>query len=208
MRHHHHHGFGFGPGGPGRGFRPGPDDGVGPDGPRGFGPGFGRGFGPGFGGPGFGGRGRGGPGGRARRGDVRHAVLALLAENPSNGYGLIGAISERTDGAWTPSPGSIYPTLAQLVDEGLVVQTGGPRGPYELTDAGREHVAGHEEQIRAAFEAARASTGEGERELFGAVRKLVTALGSFRGGATKEQLDAAVVAVDTARRELHRILAE
>ena len=207
MRHHHHHDdhdHGFGPGGPGRGrgFRPGPEDGGGPDGPRGFGPGFGRGFG-----PGFGGRGRGGPSGRARRGDVRHAVLALLAENPSNGYGLIGAISERTDGAWTPSPGSIYPTLAQLVDEGLVVQTDGPRGPYELTDTGREHVEAHGEQVQAAFESAR-SGGEGGRELVGAVRKLMTAVGSFRGGATKEQLDAAVKVVDTARRELHRILAE
>ena len=203
MRHHHHDdGHDRGPGRT-RGFRPGPEDGFGgPDGPRGFGPGFGRGFG-----PGFGGRGRGGPGGRARRGDVRHAVLALLAENPSNGYGLIGAISERTDGAWTPSPGSIYPTLAQLVDEGLVVQADGPRGPYTLTDAGREHVDSHGEQVRAAFDAAR-SGGEGGRELVGAVRKLMTAVGSFRGGATKEQLDAAVAAIDTARRELHRILAE
>lgn len=198
MRHPHQN-FGPGP----RGFRPGPEDGFGgPDGPRGFGPGFGRGFGP----P-FGGRGRGGPGGRARRGDVRHAVLALLAENPSNGYGLIGAISERTDGAWTPSPGSIYPTLAQLVDEGLVVQTDGPRGPYGLTEAGHEHVSSHAAEIQAAFEAARGGGGDGERELHGAVRKLVTAVGSFRGGP-REQIDEAVKAVDTARRELHRILAQ
>lgn len=201
MRHPHQN-VGPGP----RGFRPGPDDLLGgpdgPDGPRGFGPGFGRGFGP----P-FGGRGRGGPGGRARRGDVRHAVLALLAENPSNGYGLIGAISERTGGAWTPSPGSIYPTLAQLVDEGLVVQTDGPRGPYDLTEAGHEHVASHAAEIQAAFEAAR-SGGEGGRELVDAVRKLMTAVGSFRGGATQEQVDAAVKAVDTARSELHRILAQ
>ena len=196
MRHHHdtHHTHDHHDDRDRRGFRPLPGGFGGfEEGARGFGPGFGRG--------------RGGPGGRARRGDVRHAVLALLAENPSNGYGLIGAISERTDGAWTPSPGSIYPTLSQLVDEGLVVQTDGPRGPYTLTDAGREHTSVHGEQVRAAFDAAR-SGGEGGRELVGAVRKLMTAVGSFRAGATKEQLDAAVAAVDTARRELHRILAE
>lgn len=188
--HPHHRG--------GRRFRPPfPRDGFGPggfeEGMRGFGPGFGRG--------------RGGPGGRARRGDVRHAVLALLAENPSNGYGLIGAIAERTDGAWKPSPGSIYPTLAQLVDEGLIAQVDGPRGPYGLTETGHEHVSSHAAEIQAAFEAARGGVQGGEGQLYGAVRKLVTAVGSFRG-ATREQLDAAVKVVDGARRDLHGILAQ
>src|SRR6478672_10560969 len=64
------------------------------------------------------GRGRGGP--RARRGDVRAAVLALLAERPMHGYEMIKEIEERTDGAWTPSAGSIYPTLQMLEDEGLI----------------------------------------------------------------------------------------
>src|SRR6478752_9338081 len=64
------------------------------------------------------GRGRGGP--RARRGDVRAAVLALLAERPMHGYEMIKEIEERTEGAWTPSAGSIYPTLQLLEDEGLI----------------------------------------------------------------------------------------
>ena len=51
---------------------------------------------------------------RAKRGDVRAAALALLAEEPMNGYQIIGEISERSDGVWRPSPGSVYPALQQL----------------------------------------------------------------------------------------------
>ena len=101
----------------------------------------------GFGGPGGGGRGPGGPGprgrgrGRARRGDVRLALLRLLAEEPRNGYQLMQTIEARSEGRWSPSPGSVYPTLAQLEDEGLIRSTeaeGARR--YEITDAGREHL--------------------------------------------------------------------
>jgi DNA-binding PadR family transcriptional regulator len=98
-----------------------------------------RGFG---GGPGFGGpRGRGRGRGRARRGDVRLAVLRLLSEEPRNGYQLMQEIEERSGGHWRPSPGSMYPTLSQLEDEGLIgtVQSEGRRA-FEITDAGREHV--------------------------------------------------------------------
>ena len=92
------------------------------DGPQGRGRGHGfGGFGPGFG-PGFG---RGFEGrGRASKGDVRSAILSLLSEGSSNGYGLIKAIAEKTGGAWRPSPGSVYPTLQQLVDEELIEATG------------------------------------------------------------------------------------
>ena len=68
----------------------------------------------GFGGPFF------GPGRRAGRGDIRAAILALLAEEPMHGYQVIQVISERSGGNWTPSPGSVYPTLQQLEDEGLI----------------------------------------------------------------------------------------
>src|SRR5689334_14343021 len=88
--HHHHHGFHAM--GPGRGHR--------------------RHGGP----PGWGGT----RGPRARRGDVRAALIVLLAEEPLNGYQLMQAIEERSGGAWRPSPGSVYPTLQQLEDEGLV----------------------------------------------------------------------------------------
>ena len=94
-----------------------------------------RGRGPGpFGRGGPRGRGRG----RARRGDVRLAVLRLLAEEPRNGYQLMQVIEERSGGQWKPSPGSMYPTLSQLEDEGLIrsVQAEGGRR-FEITDAGR-----------------------------------------------------------------------
>ena len=72
---------------------------------------------------------------RAGRGDIRAAILALLAEAPKHGYQIIREIAERSEGAWTPSPGSVYPTLQQLTDEGLVRsdETEGKR-VYELTD--------------------------------------------------------------------------
>ncbi|GAA4996956.1 hypothetical protein GCM10025734_29100 [Kitasatospora paranensis] len=108
-----------GPGGPGMPGMP----------PRPMGP-FGHGFGPGHGHGGRGGgRGWGGPrrGGRARRGDVRASLLALLKERPMHGYEMITEIGERTGGAWRPSPGSVYPTLQLLEEEGLIAaqETGG-----------------------------------------------------------------------------------
>ena len=111
-------------------------------GPFGGGPG---GF-PGFGGWPFEGRGRGpgrgggGGGGRRSRGDVRAAVLVLLAEGPSNGYRIIGEVARRSDGAWKPSPGSVYPTLQQLQDEGLVVADTADAKQFTLTDEGRAYV--------------------------------------------------------------------
>ncbi|MGI3785497.1 MAG: PadR family transcriptional regulator [Janthinobacterium lividum] len=195
-------GPGFGPGGHGGpGFGPGRDfgPGAGPDfGPgRGFGGGRGRGFGPG--------RDFGPGGGRARRGDVRSAILGLLAEGPSNGYGLIKAIAEKTDGAWKPSPGSVYPTLAQLVDEGLVAKEDGPRGAYSLTEEGTTHVTENRESIDAALDNAR--EGGSGSELRDAARKLMGSLQQFRG-ASAEQQSRAKDKVDQLRRELYGILAE
>ncbi len=114
--------------GPGRGFGP---HALGGAGLPPFGPGFG------FGGPGMGhGRGPGGRG-RARRGDVRLAILALLAEQSLNGYQIIQALDERTSGMWKPSPGAVYPALNQLEDEGLVkaIEAEGQR-VFALTESG------------------------------------------------------------------------
>src|ERR1700756_2001484 len=98
---------------------------------------FGPGFGPG--GPRGGRRGRG----RGRRGDVRSAILALLTERPMHGYEMIQEIAQRSNGLWRPSPGSVYPTLQLLVDEGLIVgtETEGSKRLFELTDDGREAAA-------------------------------------------------------------------
>ena len=96
--------------------------------------------GPGFG-PGFGPRhhDRGGRGGRGgRRGDVRAAVLALLTERPMHGYEMIQELDQRTGGVWRPSPGSVYPTLQLLEDEGLIKSDeGAGRKAYTLTEAGQ-----------------------------------------------------------------------
>src|ERR1700686_4882845 len=99
-------------------------------------------FAAGFGGPGGFGQSFG-PGRRAARGDVRAAILVLLSEKPSHGYQIIQELDRRSDGAWRASPGSVYPTLQQLEDEGLVraVEADGGRRVFELTDTGREEAA-------------------------------------------------------------------
>ncbi len=102
-----------------------------------------------FGGPEF------GPprGPRARRGDVRAAILDVLAGDELNGYQVIQRIAERTGGAWKPSPGSVYPTIQQLEDEGLVtgIDSGGRR-LLRLTDEGRLYVEEHAEEMAATWE--------------------------------------------------------
>src|SRR6202163_3162059 len=117
------------------------------------GPGFHRhrrhGYGPGpfgdfGGGPfgGFSGKGPRGRGRKARRGDIRTAALLLLAEEPRNGYQIMQEVEERSDGVWRPSPGSVYPALQQLEDEGLIrsEETDG-RKLFVLTEAGQAYVA-------------------------------------------------------------------
>ena len=90
--------------------------------------------------------GPGGPRGRgrkARRGDIRTAALLLLAEEPRNGYQIMQEVEERSDGVWRPSPGSVYPALQQLEDEGLIrSEESDGRKLFALTDAGRKVVAG------------------------------------------------------------------
>jgi DNA-binding PadR family transcriptional regulator len=178
---------------------------------RGRGHRHGGGRGPGLGGPGFGGPGPGGFGPRGRRrrpkGAVREAILSLLAEAPANGYSLMKQIAERAEGEWSPSPGSVYPTLAQLVDEGLIEATGEGKGTdFALTAQGREYV----EQNADALEAIWAGSTQGAPTR-AAMRDSITALmgvvQQFRF-ATDEQRQAAAAQLDETRRALHRILAE
>ncbi|QNE47336.1 PadR family transcriptional regulator [Glaciihabitans sp. INWT7] len=180
---------------------------------RGRGPGFGGFGGPGFGGPGFG-SGFGGPGfgprgpRRAGKGDVRSVILSLLAEGPSNGYGLIKAIADKTSGAWRPSPGSVYPTLQQLVDEDLIVSVGdGRKTEFELTDAGKTYVSEHADDFAKAWEA---TPGRSEQAgaFFESVGKLMGVAQQFRHSATDAQRAAAIEKLDEARRALYLILAD
>ncbi len=110
-----------------------------------MGMGFGRhgawhgGFGPGFGGPMF------GRGPKVGRGDVRAAVLALLVEEPMHGYQIITELTDRSGGVWRPSPGSVYPTLQVLEDQGLVTADRSEgRRVFRLTDEGRAEAAAAE----------------------------------------------------------------
>src|SRR3954471_6014265 len=161
-----------------------------------------------FWGPGPGGHGhhRGGPRGRARRGDVRAALLLLIEGGAQNGYQLIQEIERRTDGVWKPSPGSVYPALQQLEDEGLVhaVEFEGKRA-YELTDEGRTYVDGNREELGDPFGAATGGVDEGMMDMRGLLMQVgAAALQVAAAGRTDE---ARKVLADT-RRALYKILAE
>src|SRR5262245_10929630 len=77
-----------------------------------------------------------------RRGEVRGLILAALRDKPMHGYELIQELEARSGGRWRPSAGSVYPTLQQLADEGLVTgEEVDGRRTYTLTDAGRKAAA-------------------------------------------------------------------
>ncbi len=157
---------------------------------------------------------------RVRRGDVRVAILAVLAEEPLNGYQVIQQISERTDGAWRPSPGSVYPTISQLEDEGLI-EGDDERGrrTLRLSDAGREYLATHEDEVAsvwAPFESEqRAERGESSRDeatdyasLKPEIGRVMNAAWQIISTGTDEQRREAIGVLVEARRGLYRILAD
>ncbi|MCL2317132.1 MAG: PadR family transcriptional regulator [Actinomycetia bacterium] len=125
---------------------------------------------------------------RARRGAVRASILALLAEQPLNGYQIMNELSERTQGAWQVSPGAVYPCLAQLADEGLIEPTDGERRiTYRLTTAGQAAAAeaGPEPWAGRSY-AGRDDTAV--RALWDEIRQLLAALNLAGSQATPDQL--------------------
>ena len=166
-----------------------------------------RRFGHGFGGPGFG---PGfGPGRRAGRGDIRAAILTLLAEEPMHGYQIIQVISERSGGNWTPSPGSVYPTLQQLEDEGLIEPAASESGRrvFALTDTGR--AAANEAAAEAApWEDAVGSADKDLLELRDLVHQVMAATRQVAQAGTADQIQAAQDVLRTARKAIYRLLAE
>jgi DNA-binding PadR family transcriptional regulator len=152
------------------------------------------------------GRGRGGP--RARRGDVRAAALALLAERPMHGYEMIKEIEERTQGAWTPSAGSIYPTLQMLEDAELIrgEESDGKRR-FTLTETGRA-----EQQERAGeetpWDAVRAGAAPEAIHLRDSAHKLQHSIGQVFHAADEEQQKRVRELLDETRRGIYGILAE
>jgi DNA-binding PadR family transcriptional regulator len=165
---------------------------------------FGGGFGPwgGFGGSAsfF------GPGPRMGRGDVRAAILVLLSEGPRHGYQVIQDLTERTGGMWRPSPGSVYPTLQQLEDEGLVRSSESDgRRVYELTDAGRAEVQSRGDEpppweMSSGMEQVKAVGDE--------VQRLAAAFAQVVRTGNPSQFARARVIIAEARKGLYRLLAE
>jgi len=159
-----------------------------------------------FGGRGWGPHRRGA--GRARRGDVRLALLRLLAEEPRNGYQLMEAIEERSEGFWRPSPGSVYPTLAQLEDEGLIrsSETEGARR-FEITDAGRQHLDSRADEPDP-WEPAAENAEHPLAELGPLVIQIGKATFQVASVGDQAQRDQARTLLTDTRRALYRILAE
>lgn len=186
---------GFGPGfGPGRSFEFGFD-------PRG---GFGFGFGPD---PRGGRRGGPGRGHRGRRGDVRAAILTLLAERSMHGYEMIQEIAERSQNLWRPSPGSVYPTLQLLVDEGLITgtETEGSKKLFELTEEGRATA----EQVETPpWEQIAEDADPAHLNLRTAVGQLMGAVAQSAHAANEDQQQRILDIVNNARREIYQILGE
>jgi DNA-binding PadR family transcriptional regulator len=166
-------------------------------------------FGPQFGGPGGG---RGGRRSRVRRGDVRSAILDVLsaAEEPINGYQVIQQIAERTNDAWKPSPGSVYPTMAQLADEGLVEDAPVGRKTVQLTEAGKTHLAENAEEISgvwAVFDE-EDEAEDSHADLRQVIKQTVGAIVQVASAGTPAQQAKAVEILADTRRKLYGLLAE
>jgi DNA-binding PadR family transcriptional regulator len=142
------------------------------------------------------------------RGDVRAAVLALLAEEPRHGYAIMSELTERSGGLWRPSPGSVYPVLQQLQDEGLVtVEESDGRRVFSLTEQGRAYVEQHRDQIGRPWEMADSGPGRRVRSLGEGLAALGVAVHQVVRLADDAQAARAVEALEEARRTMYRILA-
>jgi len=158
--------------------------------------------------------GPGGPAGATRarkagRGDVRAAILALLREGPRTGYQIMSDIEERSAGAWRPSPGAVYPALAQLADEGLIVgEESSGRRTFSLTEAGREYVEQNPDMARGAWESRAQQEAWQVPGLFAEAARLGAGIMQITHVGTPEQIREAERLLEQTRRRLYQILAE
>lgn len=151
---------------------------------------------------------------KVRRGDVRSAILDVLSGGPMNGYQVIQQIAERSNGLWKPSPGSVYPTIQQLEDEGLVEGTS-PEGRrlLQLTDSGRAYVAERAEELAETWRPF--DEAQEPVEPHGGTADLKPVIGQVMGavwqvittGTRQQQAEAAEILSET-RRRLYTLLAD
>ena len=147
-------------------------------------------------------------GSRMGRGDVRAAVLALLAEKPMHGYQIISEIEQRSGGSWKPSAGSVYPTLQLLADEGLIsAEESNGRKTYSLTEAGQAEAEASADRA-APWESSTAPREHGMTALPKAGVELAQAAAQVGRTGTPDQVKEAVAVLEDARRKLYSILAE
>ncbi|MFC5994957.1 PadR family transcriptional regulator, partial [Pseudonocardia hispaniensis] len=139
----------------------------------------------------------------------RAAVLALVAEQPRHGYEIIQEITGRSGGAWRPSPGSVYPTLSQLEDEGLVrvEQTDGRRVVH-LTEEGTRYVTEHRDELDRVWESVGHDPDENTAELWEQLGQLHAAAHQVMATGSPEQIQTATAALTEARKTIYRLLAE
>jgi len=163
----------------------------------------------------FGGRGFGRGRNKKRfqhRPDVRAAVLILLDEQPMHGYQIIQEIEERSGGVWQPSPGSVYPLLQQLEDEGLAfIEQGEGRKVANLTESGRAYVEQNRAELQAAWNAATNDVDDRAvemRDLFALYKQTAVAAKQVALMGTESQLGEARKVLTETRRRLYLILAE
>jgi DNA-binding PadR family transcriptional regulator len=143
-----------------------------------------------------------------RRGDIRTAVLAVLAEEPGHGYDVIQRLEEKTDGAWRPSPGSVYPTLQLLEDEGRLrsVERDAKR-VYEITAPGREEASRRIEEAGGTPWDLAGRDDDRIGELRGAIRQLLNAAKQVGVSNNRENFDRTIEILTRARKEIYTMLA-
>ncbi|MET8144452.1 PadR family transcriptional regulator [Sphaerisporangium sp. NPDC005288] len=144
---------------------------------------------------------------RVRRGDVRAALLSLLGEGARNGYQMIQEIQHRSQGVWRPSPGSVYPALQQLEDEGLITgeESGGSR-TYALTEDGRRHLSAR--ALGDPWSEVARTLPEDMMELRMLWGRLGEAFGQLAQVASPRQVAAARELLKSTRRSMFAILAD
>jgi len=135
--------------------------------------------------------------------------LLLLAEEPRNGYQIMQEVQERSDGAWRPSPGSVYPALQQLEDEGLIrSEEHDGRKLFALTDAGRDFVSERGSERPAPWAQVGGDVGSQARELGKLMREVAFAFAQVVQTGGESQMGKAREILTQARRDLYRILAD